>query len=370
MKKLLILFSALCLCLNAFAQVVESTAEIESTPVSEQDEKGRKELFKKTYHENYGYDNNWFTGIGGGINIGWDGNEFVDRHESHQGAGLAAKFYLGKWINRYFGIAGGYQGITISDVFTDFGKDRYDYLHVDMTLRPHRNILPYIHTGYVSCEKAAVAVGVGLMLPIHLTDMIYIAPNVKYSLFNHNVFENGRNYGQALSITLGLYVNLDKAMKKSEKTLAPVAVPVEKIIRDTVYIRERTIERTVDTVYVNVVPEKGEIIATFSCNTLFDFDKYDLKMEAIGELERLVTWMNEHPSVNAELGGHTDAVGSDAYNFTLSEKRAQSVYNYLIIRGIDPSRLTYKAYGKSRPVATNETPEGRQLNRRVEVVVN
>ena len=67
--------------------------------------------------------------------------------------------------------------------------------------------------------------------------------------------------------------------------------------------------------------------------------------------------------------GHTDSVGSDAYNETLSEKRANSVDNFLVSRGVASSRLDSEGYGETDPVASNETEEGRQLNRRVEVVV-
>ena len=64
------------------------------------------------------------------------------------------------------------------------------------------------------------------------------------------------------------------------------------------------------------------------------------------------------------MGGHTDAVGKDEDNMVLSERRAKAVYDYLIERGIEADRLTYRGYGETRPVATNDTPEGRAQNRR------
>lgn len=75
------------------------------------------------------------------------------------------------------------------------------------------------------------------------------------------------------------------------------------------------------------------------------------------------------PAMKVEIGGHTDAQGSDSFNTKLSDRRAQSVKDYLIARGIDPSRLVSKGYGESQPVDTNETGEGRELNRRVEMKV-
>lgn len=101
-------------------------------------------------------------------------------------------------------------------------------------------------------------------------------------------------------------------------------------------------------------------------NVFFDFDKWDLRPESFIELSRVVLLLNENPDIEIELSAHTDSRGSDEYNFVLSDKRAKSVMDYIISQGILASRLTSHGYGESRPVATNETDEGRQLNRRVE----
>jgi outer membrane protein OmpA-like peptidoglycan-associated protein len=76
--------------------------------------------------------------------------------------------------------------------------------------------------------------------------------------------------------------------------------------------------------------------------------------------------MNSNPTVRMEISGHTDNVGSLKLNTNLSKARAESVVKYLVERGIDPSRLDYKGYAFSQPVAPNDTPEGRAKNRRVE----
>ena len=101
-------------------------------------------------------------------------------------------------------------------------------------------------------------------------------------------------------------------------------------------------------------------------NIFFDYDKATLRNESIAELTRLVRIMEEYPKLKIEIGGHTDSRGSDEYNNRLSKDRAGSVVNYLIEKGIDTNRLTFKGYGKSQPIATNDTEEGRQENRRVE----
>lgn len=104
-------------------------------------------------------------------------------------------------------------------------------------------------------------------------------------------------------------------------------------------------------------------------NIFFEFNSFELLPESYAELNKVVEYMTTNPKLKIEIGGHTDNVGSQAYNKTLSENRAKSVYTYLISKGIDKTRLSYKGYDFSVPVATNETEEGRALNRRTEFKV-
>jgi len=108
----------------------------------------------------------------------------------------------------------------------------------------------------------------------------------------------------------------------------------------------------------------GEVVVLR--NIFFDTDKYILKPESISELEKLLSLMKTNPAIRAELSGHTDNVGSPAHNIELSGNRAKAVYDYLIGKGIAPERLSYKGYGLTRPIDTNDTEEGRANNRRTE----
>ncbi|MBQ6046556.1 MAG: PD40 domain-containing protein [Bacteroidales bacterium] len=99
-------------------------------------------------------------------------------------------------------------------------------------------------------------------------------------------------------------------------------------------------------------------------NVFFETAKWDLKPESTIEMDKLVKLMNENPKMRVMLEGHTDDVGSDAANQKLSENRAKAVYDYLIEKGIAQSRLEYKGYGESKPIADNSTEEGRAQNRR------
>lgn len=101
-------------------------------------------------------------------------------------------------------------------------------------------------------------------------------------------------------------------------------------------------------------------------NVFYETDSWQIKNESVTELRNLVELLNENKDLIMEIGGHTDSTGSAEYNRVLSEKRALSVVNFLIGKGINPSRLKYKGYGNTMPIGNNETPEGRQLNRRTE----
>lgn len=101
-------------------------------------------------------------------------------------------------------------------------------------------------------------------------------------------------------------------------------------------------------------------------NIFFDFDRATLRKESIPELGRLIELLEKVPSMKIEISGHTDSRGSHQYNHTLSESRSKTVVDYLVNKGIKKSRLTYKGHGETKPVATNDTEEGRQENRRTE----
>jgi OmpA-OmpF porin, OOP family len=101
-------------------------------------------------------------------------------------------------------------------------------------------------------------------------------------------------------------------------------------------------------------------------NVFFDFDKWDLRPESFVELDRVVKLLNENPAMEIDLSAHTDSFGSDDYNFKLSDNRARSCMEYILSKGIPANRVTSQGYGESKPVAPNDTPDNRQLNRRVE----
>ncbi|MGE5432059.1 MAG: OmpA family protein [Syntrophomonadaceae bacterium] len=118
------------------------------------------------------------------------------------------------------------------------------------------------------------------------------------------------------------------------------------------------------------VERVGEgIKITFPSGILFATNKSDLQSAARDNIDQLAKVLKKYADTNILIEGHTDSDGTDAYNQTLSEKRASSVSTYVKELGVQGSRITTKGYGESQPVASNDTPEGKQANRRVEIAI-
>jgi outer membrane protein OmpA-like peptidoglycan-associated protein len=104
-------------------------------------------------------------------------------------------------------------------------------------------------------------------------------------------------------------------------------------------------------------------------NVFFDVDKATLRKESEAELERVHEILTSNPSIKMLISGHTDSDGNDDYNLKLSENRAHAVKDYLINKGVSGERLSYKGYGETKPVAPNDSPDNKQLNRRTEIEI-
>lgn len=128
--------------------------------------------------------------------------------------------------------------------------------------------------------------------------------------------------------------------------------------------KEKTINKTIEMRKLMVG------VASILRNLYFDFDKASFKTDSYTELNKLEAMLNQNPGMVVEIAGHTDAVGTKAYNQNLSLRRAQAVKDYLVKKGIDTRRVKPVGYGKSKPLASNDDEDdGRELNRRVEFKV-
>ena len=121
---------------------------------------------------------------------------------------------------------------------------------------------------------------------------------------------------------------------------------------------------------VDIEMKPIELNKSYRINDIyFPFNSFDLTNESKVVLDQLIDFLHENQSISIEIQGHTDNIGTDASNLKLSESRAQSVYNYLVEKDVSATRLSYKGFGKSVPVAGNDTGEGRAKNRRTVFVI-
>jgi flagellar motor protein MotB len=104
-------------------------------------------------------------------------------------------------------------------------------------------------------------------------------------------------------------------------------------------------------------------------NVFYEFDSWTITKESYSELDKLTRLLSDNKNITVEIGGYTDSIGTEAYNLDLSEKRARSVLDYLVGKGIIAERLRYKGYGATSPVGDNVTDDGRKLNRRTEIKI-
>lgn len=114
-------------------------------------------------------------------------------------------------------------------------------------------------------------------------------------------------------------------------------------------------------------PSEGEIEVRLTSDILFDLDSADLRATSRSTLRDLANNFEKYPDNTILVEGHTDSSGTDSYNQKLSERRAANVADFLIDNGVSSSKITVYGFGESQPKSTNETAEGRQLNRRVEI---
>ncbi len=118
------------------------------------------------------------------------------------------------------------------------------------------------------------------------------------------------------------------------------------------------------------VERVGEGIAiTFDSGILFGFDSATLQPDAKTNIKKLAGILKKYPGSNILVTGHTDSDGTEKYNQTLSEKRAKAVADYAILQGVSPSSISTKGLGETEPIASNDTVEGKRLNRRVEIAI-
>lgn len=228
----------------------------------------------------------------------------------------------------------------------------------------------------------AVMPGVGVKIPL---GSVQLGLEASYELGLTDTYGSKEKDGKAISNLFFPVYKIEGTRKFTGFELAAhLSVPL------SVFSAKPRRERVVETVYVERPVEQKITVKRKPCYTLeeildliarnesveglticaidlinFEYDKSTLTRDSRQYIDKIVSLMKQ-TGISMEVKGHTDDRGADDYNMELSKKRAQAVYNYMIQRGVSRSKLTYSYYGKTQPIESNETDEGRRMNRRVE----
>lgn len=134
--------------------------------------------------------------------------------------------------------------------------------------------------------------------------------------------------------------------------------------------QEKAMREALEASEAAAVTREGNLLAvTFKGDVTFDTNSTEVRPGLHAEINRVANVLNQYPETFIRVEGHTDSVGSDDYNMKLSQRRADSVKTLLVQRGVAASRIEVVGFGKTLPVATNNTEAGRQMNRRVEIKI-
>jgi outer membrane protein OmpA-like peptidoglycan-associated protein len=180
----------------------------------------------------------------------------------------------------------------------------------------------------------------------------------------------GAAIGAAVGAVLGIATSKDKKDRK-ERALkgAGIGAIAGGGVGYYMDVQEAKLRQQLENTGVSVTRDGENIILNMPSNITFEVNKADVKPNFAEVLYSVSLVLKEYKSTMIEVAGHTDSSGSESYNQMLSQQRAQAVSSVLIRDGVEAVRIDTVGYGESRPVASNATPSGRQLNRRVELTL-
>lgn len=215
---------------------------------------------------------------------------------------------------------------------------------------------------------AGYEVNLGLGAYWNLTGNWKLKTEMNYHTLSHNKLDGnysvnqqdkgifGGNGDTYMAFEVGLLWQFSKGEPSTMCEKCPEGV--REIVRiDTVYKEIPIVKLETDTLYRT---------KPILFNVNFDFDKSSIRVESYPILEHAVNVLKEYPDMDIVISGHTDSFGSDEYNQKLSERRVNSIYNYLVSKGINPDRISEKAFGEKDPLRDNNSAFNRAFNRRVE----
>ena len=284
------------------------------------------------------------------------------------------------------GVSDAYEGYGYVGLFTYLAvKDYREYLHTTLTEPLIKDSVYHVEFRYKLSSYSKYSTDrIGLLLSDTLASLrhdrpLRIAPSITFVKDSALTPETGswelavaqyKAKGNEQFLTIGNFAdNVETGLyyiqfrPAAEPMLAQSAyyyIDDVKVI--PAYAQDRQLQRP------PVFTDDPELDKTYVLKNLqFDFNSYNLLPESYFDLDRVVSYLKDHPDVSVELTGHTDSVGDASYNMTLSSDRAKTAADYLMSRGISRNRITTRGYGEERPLVTGEHAEAHEVNRRVEI---
>ncbi|WP_428772207.1 OmpA family protein [Vibrio sp.] len=272
--------------------------------------------------------------LAGGVMAGYDFSRYLAMEAGYD--------YLGEYDTGLAGLSGSDNKVTAFTLAPKFN------IPINETLALYSK-LGGAYAEYGNKKDWSYLAALGL----ELNSQKNIAVRVEYQRLtdiNNDIVRAAGN-----SVTLGLVYKFGGADEPAPAP-APVAEPV---------VAEQP--------PVEVQPQPMVMTKTYEATTLgagtFAVNSTELKDPSTAQLDEVVYFLEEHPQAKVEVVGHTDSTGAAAYNQVLSEKRAQSVADAIKARGVDESRIIVRGEGETQPIADNATRKGREMNRRIEIII-
>lgn len=269
-------------------------------------------------------DRKWFVGTGVGINVGFDGQAFTTREESHTGAGLAAELYFGRWFSPTVGLRAGYRGISSSNHFSSFGQVGFHYAHADFLINVARYFVPYIHTGFLWMDAGSPTVGAGMMFPIRVGSHWSIVPDIRYTALNGHAFKEGDvRFAGNITASIGVRYDFGKRVRRSDSVSGK---------NDGTLNRKVSRSKASKGIAIHFLPNQAT-----------------LDQQAENQLRSIIDFLKEAPRQQISLTGHFNESDGENYDNWLSKQQVQCVRQYLEDSGVKANRI-HIYYDSKNPV--------------------
>ncbi|NOH36571.1 OmpA family protein [Vibrio chagasii] len=297
----------------------------------------------------------FYSGVGVGMSTL---SPEINQQEQDAQRNIAGTLFLGKDIGIYTAIEGSYSYLNSYDI--SGSNDAIEYQNYGLSgllfwpsSSSEWSVYGKAGVNYLDADLKGSAANLDVEHKVSLATGLGIRWNLNENWFarvEYNLYDS--DYSAA-------FIQIARTWGESSEQAQVAETPTDLVIEEPVVIAQRSQPVSKPEIFDKVTLSSG----------LFDSESSELKVSSGQELSQLVAILKRYPEAKVEVVGHTDSLGSESYNQTLSMQRAAEVARFLESEGVDSSRISVDGYGEKQPIASNFTAEGRANNRRVEVTI-